>query len=93
MAVSSNLQKLLDYKNAPDSFEDTSINVSENDVMDAADMLVESYGTGEEVILQMINSGNIENIHNEFCNLAQAGPEMIDTVWELLDCSALTGVK
>ena len=93
MAVSANLQKLLDFKNSPTSFEDTSVNVSENDIIDAADLLVESYGTGEEVLLQMINTGNIENLHKEFCNLAQAGPEMIDNVWELLDCSALTGVK
>jgi hypothetical protein len=65
--------------------------VQESDLHSATDLLITHYGSGAEMLSSMIDSGNPENVHLEYCSLAGIGPETVDEVWTLLDCDALVG--
>ena len=95
--ASAEMERLIAYRqglletdvDAPISTGGASI--SESDLSDATEMLIQKYGSGEEVLNQMIETGNPENVHEEYCSLAGIGAETIDEVWSILNCQALTG--
>ncbi len=93
--ASSEMERLLAFRRGLQTDADAPIitggaSIDTSDLLNAIDSLIDRYGDAETVLYRMVETGDLDNVHQEFCALAGLGADTIDDVWTSLKCEALT---